>query len=208
MIVIRYGAFKVKRLQFDINIAPRIFQELVEILPKGIPIPYSDYVLVVETSEQELTECLQEVFWQFQTAGLWGKKEKCQSGVPQVEFLGILINASSIHSTLVKVKASHSAPPSRSKKDLQSFWGLLNFYHAFLPHKALIVKLLFEKNQQHGSRGQENEQPSQLSRTCFLQVLSSPILMRRSLSFWLAIHPPMELGPFSVIGCRIAERHQ
>ncbi|XP_033014676.1 uncharacterized protein K02A2.6-like [Lacerta agilis] len=143
-IVTHRGAFRVKRLQFGVSVAPGIFQGLMERLLKGIPgvIPYFDDILVAGVSSEELISRLREVLARLAKAGLKVKREKCFLGVPQVEFLGFLVDAKGIHPTSAKVTAIRSAPAPQSKKELQSFLGLLNFYHAFLPHKASIAEPL------------------------------------------------------------------
>nr|XP_028571635.1 uncharacterized protein K02A2.6-like [Podarcis muralis] len=145
-IVTHHGAFRVKRLQFGVSVAPGLFQNLMEDVLKGLPgvIPYFGDVLIAGGSEAELACRLREVLCRFQDAGLKVKKEKCQLGVPEVEFLGFLINADGIHPTPAKVKAIHSAPPPRCKQELQSFLGLLNFYHSFIPHKAATAEPLHQ----------------------------------------------------------------
>ncbi|XP_032997840.1 uncharacterized protein LOC117042402 [Lacerta agilis] len=143
-IVTHRGAFRVKHMQFGVSVAPGIFQGLMERLLKGIPgvIPYFDDILVAGVSSEELISRLREVLARLAKAGLKVKREKCFLGVPQVEFLGFLVDAKGIHPTSAKVTAIRSAPAPQSKKELQSFLGLLNFYHAFLPHKASIAEPL------------------------------------------------------------------
>ncbi|XP_075730838.1 uncharacterized protein LOC119181585 [Rhipicephalus microplus] len=78
----------------------------------------------------------------FRDAGLKVKREKCQLGVAQVEFLGFRIDAEGIHPTPEKTQAILGAPRPSNKTELQAFLGLVNFYHAFLPHKATVVEPL------------------------------------------------------------------
>ncbi|KAL3226612.1 hypothetical protein MRX96_024816 [Rhipicephalus microplus] len=105
-------------------------------------IPYFDDVLIVGASGQELLSRLREVLRRFQDAGLKVKREKCQLGVAQVEFLGFRIDAEGIHSTPEKTQAILGAPRPSNKTELQAFLGLVNFYHAFLPHKATVAEPL------------------------------------------------------------------
>lgn len=60
--------------------------------------------------------------------------------VPQVEFLGFLLDGKAIHPTTAKTKAILDEPPPRNKTELQAFLGLLNFYAMFLPHKASVAE--------------------------------------------------------------------
>ncbi|XP_015271459.1 PREDICTED: uncharacterized protein K02A2.6-like, partial [Gekko japonicus] len=140
-IVTHQGAFKVNRLQFGVNVAPGIFQGLMERLLRGVPgtVPYFDDVLIAGGSEQELLDRVKEVLRRFQNAGLRVKRSKCTLGVESVDFLGFRIDAEGVHPTDEKVSAIQNAPRPVSKKELQSFLGLLNFYHAFLPHKASVA---------------------------------------------------------------------
>lgn len=143
-IVTHRGAFKCKRLQFGISIAPGLFQNLMERLLCGLPgvVPYFDDVLISASSQGELIERVRNVLLCFRKAGLKLKKHKCVIGVPKVEFLGFLIDANGIHPTPSKAEAIRSAPTPTCKAELQAFLGLLNFYNSFLPHKASLAEPL------------------------------------------------------------------
>ncbi|XP_015284843.1 PREDICTED: uncharacterized protein K02A2.6-like [Gekko japonicus] len=140
-IVTHRGAFRVNRLQFGVNVAPGIFQGLMEGLLRGVPgtVHYFDDVLIAGRSDEELLRRVREVLKRFSKAGLKVKQSKCLIGVPSVEFLGFRIDQDGVHSTDDKVRAIRSASSPKNKKELQSFLGLLNFYHAFLPHKASVA---------------------------------------------------------------------
>ncbi|KAM7285773.1 uncharacterized protein ISCGN_032658 [Ixodes scapularis] len=143
-IVTHRGAFGVRRLQFGVCVAPGIFQSLMENLLRGLPgvIAYFDDVIIAGASQQELLVRLRDVLRRFQAVGLKVKKEKCQLGVTQVDFLGFRVDAEGIHPTPGKTEAIMNAPCPANKTELQAFLGLLNFYHAFLPHKAIIAEPL------------------------------------------------------------------
>lgn len=143
-IVTHRGAFRVRRLQFGVCVAPGIFQSLMENLLRGLPgvIAYFDDVIIAGASQEELLVRLRDVLRRFQAVGLKVKKEKCQLGVTQVDFLGFRVDAEGIHPTPGKTEAIMNAPCPANKTELQAFLGLLNFYHAFLPHKATIAEPL------------------------------------------------------------------
>lgn len=105
-------------------------------------IPYFDDVLMSATSRPELLARVRTVLSRFQQVGLTVKKEKCHIAVPQVEFLGFLIDSVGLHPTTSKTKAIHEAPTPTSKAELQAFLGLLNFYTIFLRYKASVVEPL------------------------------------------------------------------
>lgn len=61
------------------------------------------------------------------------KMEKCQIAVPQVEFLGYLIDVSSLHPMETNVQAIKQVLTPTDKIELQTFLGLLNFYNVHAP---------------------------------------------------------------------------
>ncbi|XP_068140344.1 uncharacterized protein [Drosophila tropicalis] len=105
-------------------------------------LPYFDDIIVMGKSEEELAVRLNEVLSRFDKAGLRLRRDKCQFRVPSVEFLGFKIDALGIRPCASKVEAIKCAPAPKDKKQLQAFLGLINFYHAFLPHKATVAEPL------------------------------------------------------------------
>lgn len=70
------------------------------------------------------------------------KWEKCLLGVDCEDFLGFTVDVEGIHLLQDKVKAIRGTPVPTSKAEQQAFFGLLNFYHVFLPHKVAIAEPL------------------------------------------------------------------
>ncbi|XP_032069726.1 uncharacterized protein K02A2.6-like [Thamnophis elegans] len=143
-IITHRGAFRCRRLQFGVSIAPGLFQSLMERLLQGLRgvVPYFDDVLVSATSMEELMARLRMVLQRFQKVGLKVKRDKCQVAVSQIEFLGFLIDGSGTNPTAAKTKAIVEAPAPTNRAELQAFLGLLNFYAVFLPHKATVAEPL------------------------------------------------------------------
>ncbi|XP_026574068.1 uncharacterized protein K02A2.6-like, partial [Pseudonaja textilis] len=143
-IVTHRGAFRCKRPQFGVSVAPGVFQSLMERLLRGIKgvVPYFDDVLVAGADQKQLEDRLREVLRRFQSAGLKVKREKCQLHTARVEFLGYLLDRHGIHPTEGKIKAVKEAPKPRNKTELQAFLGLINFYNVFLPQKATVAEPL------------------------------------------------------------------
>ncbi|XP_015272901.1 PREDICTED: sorting nexin-30, partial [Gekko japonicus] len=111
---------------------------------KWIPgvMPFSDGVLIATASPDDFASRLCAVLRRFDSAGLKVKREKCLLGVLEVDFLGFRVDVTGLHPTKDKVKAIVEAPASTCKAELQAFLGLINFYPAFLPHKAAVVEPL------------------------------------------------------------------
>ncbi|KRZ77842.1 Transposon Tf2-6 polyprotein [Trichinella papuae] len=128
-IITHRGAFRVKRLQFGVSAAPGIFQGVIDQLTKA-------------KDESMLAKRLATLLKRFYDAGLRVNAEKCKFCLRRIEFLGFDIDASGIHPSKQKVAAIHNTPQPRNKKELQTFLGLLNFYHSFLRNKATVAEPL------------------------------------------------------------------
>lgn len=143
-IVTHRDSFKCTCIQFGVNIAPGIFQSIMERLLQGIPrvVPYFDNILISAIDQPDLLSKLRAILTHLHQARLRLKREKCTIGVPQVEFLEFLIDAHGIHPTSSKVVAIKHATTPSCKSELQAFLGFLNFYAIFLSHKASLAESL------------------------------------------------------------------
>ena len=77
---------------------------------------------------------------------VWGESErkKCEFFQPSVEFCGHKISQNGLHRNQDKVDAVINAPRPTCVKELQSFIGLVTYYHKFLPNVATLLKPLYE----------------------------------------------------------------
>lgn len=68
-------------------------------------VPYFDDVLVSASCRSELIDRVRAVLLRFRKSGLKLNKKKCKIGVPQIEFLGYLVDAKGIRPTPAKIVA-------------------------------------------------------------------------------------------------------
>ena len=104
---IHKGLFQYNRLPFGVASAPAIFQRAMETLLrglKGVSI-YLDDILITGPNLTEHIENLQQVLQRLSEAGLHLNKEKCSFLLPQIEYLGHIIDAQGLHPTQEKVRA-------------------------------------------------------------------------------------------------------
>jgi hypothetical protein len=140
------GLFRVNRLAFGVSSAPAIFQRTVESLVGNIPgvVCYLDDILIAGQTEAEHVDRLTEVLQRLGNAGLRLKREKCVFMVPEVEYIGHKLSAEGVAPLSEKIEAIQKVPVPRNVSDLQTYLGLLNYYHRFLPNVSGILAPLHE----------------------------------------------------------------
>nr|VZI08545.1 unnamed protein product [Spirometra erinaceieuropaei] len=79
------------------------------------------------------------LFDRFQQFGVTLHPSKCVLGATSLEFLGHLIDLNGIRTLPSKVAAIRDFPPPTSKRQLQRFLGMVNFYRRFLPNCADLM---------------------------------------------------------------------
>ncbi|UYV80096.1 K02A2.6-like, partial [Cordylochernes scorpioides] len=138
------GLYKVKRLPFGLNSAVGTFQKFMDTLLSGIDgvAVYLDDVLISGRDCDDLKRKTEKVLLRFRESGLRLKKEKCHFYVPEIEFLGMIIDHKGIHPSEEKLRAIKEARPPSNKRELMSFLGLLNYYERFLNNKATLAEPL------------------------------------------------------------------
>lgn len=130
------GLFRYNYLPFGLAASPSIFQAVMdEILKrvKGVAC-YLDDVMVWGASEEVTRLRLHEVLQLFCNYNIKINVEKCQFFQQKVEYLGYTVSQHGIQPTGELVKCIQDAPAPTSKAELQSYLGLLNFYHDYIPH--------------------------------------------------------------------------
>ena len=148
---------------------------------------YMDDLLVACKDEVEHVEHLWVIFQRLREAGLVLNVEKCQFGVPSVDYLGHHVDAAGVSLLPSSVAAVKNFPQPVSTKQMMSFLGMLNFYQRFIPGAARMLKPLtdalkgkpqkeltwseemktsFSRSKEALPRG--NFGPSRSSGTCFL----------------------------------------
>jgi hypothetical protein len=99
--------------------------------------------------EDHLTH-LEAIFDRLREGGLKIKLKKSNFFQEEVEYLGHILSAGGISTSPRIITAIKNFPVPKSKKDVQSFVGLANYYRRFIPDFAHIVRPLYDlipKNQ-------------------------------------------------------------
>ncbi|BHF62327.1 hypothetical protein SprV_0200530900 [Sparganum proliferum] len=133
-----FGLFEFLRMPFGLRNASQTFQRFIDRVLRGLPFVYVyiDDVLVASRHVEEHLQHLTLLFDRFQQFGVTLHPAKCILGATSLEFLGHLIDSSGIRPLPSKVAAIRDFPAPTSKRQLQRFLGMVNFYRRFLPNCA------------------------------------------------------------------------
>ena len=139
----RYGSFDFMVMHFGLTNAPATFQHYMnsifsDILDKYVVV-YLDNILIYSKSPEEHDEHVTEVLTRLRKHQLYAKAEKCKFDVDTTEFLGFVVNPSSISMAQSKVDAILKWPAPQTIKQIQSFLGFANFYRRFIFNYSNIV---------------------------------------------------------------------
>ncbi|BHF62342.1 hypothetical protein SprV_0200532400 [Sparganum proliferum] len=133
-----FGLFEFLRMPFGLRNASQTFQRFIDRVLRGLPFVYVyiDDVLVASRDVEEHLQHLTLLFDRFQQFSVTLHPAKCILGATSLEFLGHLIDSNGIRPLPSKVAAIRDFPAPTSKRQLQRFLGMVNFYRRFLPNCA------------------------------------------------------------------------
>lgn len=144
----RYGLFEFLVVPFGLTNAPATFMNLVnDILRPYIDnfvSAYLDDILIFSKTRAEHIRHLRQVLDKLREHKLYAKVSKCKFAQRSVDFLGHVVSANGFEMERVKVEAIKKWPKPKTKRDVQSFLGMLNFYRRFIEKMATVAKPLTE----------------------------------------------------------------
>nr|XP_037287213.1 uncharacterized protein LOC119180176 [Rhipicephalus microplus] len=109
---------------------------------KGVRCYVDDIFVTGKTTEDHLAN-LKALLERLQSRGVRVKKEKCSFFRSELHYLGHKISAEGIAPLSDKVDALLQAPEPKSKKQLESLLGVINYYSKFVPQLATIAKQFY-----------------------------------------------------------------
>uniref|UniRef100_A0A8C5QUS7 ribonuclease H n=1 Tax=Leptobrachium leishanense TaxID=445787 RepID=A0A8C5QUS7_9ANUR len=132
------GLFQYTRMVFGIATVPAIWQRIMDEVLAGIPYTQCmlDDMLITGPTDAEHRKNVEAVLERLQTHGLRVNLSKCEFLKTGLEFCAHTVDRHGLHTTEEKLKALTHAPTPQNVTQLQSYLGLLNYYHCFLPNLA------------------------------------------------------------------------
>ena len=150
-IVLPWGKYEYLRLPMGLCTSPDIFQEKMSTLMQDLEFvrAYIDDLLAITNgSFDDHLEKLDVVLARLREAGLKVNAKKLFFARTELEYLGYWITRDGIRPTSKKVDAISNIAPPKTKKELCSFIGMVNYYcdmwirrsHVLAPLAALTSK--------------------------------------------------------------------
>ncbi|CAK9291791.1 unnamed protein product [Gordionus sp. m RMFG-2023] len=103
-----------------------------------------DDVLITGITPEQHNHRLEEVFKRIHGKGLRASKEKSILGVMEVEYLGHQINGIEVKPLQKNLKNILNLKQPNNKAEVQSFLGMVNYYHRFIEDFAKVAAPLYE----------------------------------------------------------------
>jgi hypothetical protein len=149
----QYALYEYTVMSFGLINAPTYFMYLMnkvfmEYLDKFVVV-FIDDILVFSKTEEEHKKHLRLVLKKLRSNKLYTKFSKYEFWLPKVAFLGHVISAGGVPIDPGKVKDVLNWMPHTTASEIQSFLGLVGYYHRFIKDFSKIAKpmtKLLEKN--------------------------------------------------------------
>jgi hypothetical protein len=139
----RYGLYEYLVMPFGLQNAPAAFQHFVNsVLHKFLDkfaSAYLDDIIIYSKSKKEHRGHVRQVLEALQKAGLQLDIRKCDFGVQEIKYLGLIITTNGIKMDPKKVETIVNWNDPPNVKDLQSFLGFANFYRRFIKDFSKIA---------------------------------------------------------------------
>ena len=146
-IVLPWGKYEYLKLPMGLCNSPDIFQEKMNELFAGLEYvrAYIDDLLVISKGsfEDHLSK-LDEVLNKLQSAGLKVNATKSSFVQKELEYLGYWITREGILPVKKKIDAIQNIATPKTRKQLRSFIGLVNYYHDMWKRRSEILSPLAE----------------------------------------------------------------
>jgi hypothetical protein len=139
-----WGTFMYAKMPLGLMNAGATFQRAMDIAFVGerdkFVIIYLDDITVFSISDKEHCFHLRKVFVKFRMFGFSLNPKKYLFSMKEGKFLGHIVSAKGVRINPSRVEAIQTLSLPRSRKEVQSFLGKVNFLRSFVPNFVELVK--------------------------------------------------------------------
>ncbi|XP_039453069.1 uncharacterized protein K02A2.6-like [Culex pipiens pallens] len=128
------GLFQYNRLPPGVKPAPGAFQRITNSMVAGIPgvKTYLDDILIAGRTREDHDRSLRAVLERVREYGFHLRIEKCRFALPQIKFLGHIVDKDGIRPDPSKTEAIAQMQPPKDVQQLRSYLGAINYYGRFV----------------------------------------------------------------------------
>ena len=145
------GLYEFLVMPFGLCNAPATFQRFMDATLAGLKwknlIVYLDDIIIFSSSFDEHIKDLREVFGRLKDAHLKLKPSKCYMAQYKIHYLGHVISADGIETSVDKIEAIRQMKIPSNKKELRTWLGMCSYYRKFIPQFAKLCAPLYKLTQ-------------------------------------------------------------
>ena len=135
------GLWRYKRLNFGISSASEVFQSVIEHVIDGA-MNISDDIIVFGKNVFDHDKALKMVFERLKKYGLTLNKPKCEFNKQKIDYFGMMFSERGMEPSPDKVKAVVNMGVPKTKEEVQSLLGMLNYSSRFIPNYSTVAEPL------------------------------------------------------------------
>jgi transposase InsO family protein len=141
-----FGSFRYERMAFGLSGAPSTFQRVMDAMLVGLRdvevLVYLDDLLIFSETIEDHVRRMKLVFDRVREANFKLNVAKCTFAVPEVVYLGHVVNTQGVAPDPSKVKAIREFPRPQNLRDVRAFLGLSGYYRTFIQDYAAMSRPL------------------------------------------------------------------
>eukprot|EP00834_Sanchytrium_tribonematis_P004886 NODE_265_length_11346_cov_0.635814.p2 type:complete len:335 gc:universal NODE_265_length_11346_cov_0.635814:5518-4514(-) len=138
-----FGTYEFLRLPMGVSCAPEAFQSMMHHLLGHLSFVriYIDDILVMSRNMDEHSIHLRQVF-QILSDNCIKLNKKCEIAKKQIKYLGFMLNSEGLQPDPAKVDDLLKLPRPKTRRQVRSVLGALNFFRRFIPQLSSVLQPL------------------------------------------------------------------